>query len=502
MTFSNVVAWIAGAGALASVGACIFMRDLLRGRVPEAQLSAISPAGLMWPDGIDATGARIHARQAQRGQWLALAASTVSITLYCRPVGLWFESWTFPGAAWIVALAFGVLTLMWALDGLIWSENPQREGRNRTTAYIRANHLYAAACIALVLLPWFFQPPQPRGPELAHFINYYQPTGASTLSALGILLYYSVACITFGRMILRLARFETNQAVRASLRMIATGALMGLSVVVVQLIQAASWTLGDPVWNENQAAFAQILCMTVTSTLVTVGCLWAPIVLKHQAIAARLLVPLWRDDITALRPMWRILHRATNAAYEPTGDLMTATDVSALREQHKRIVVQMWDALVILQDDFTTTARSEVRAALGPVRVPPRQRLLRLIGAPALTLLSLGGGRVPERAYRWWRHLTETPLRPYAATDAASVRAAVANRMARASNDDQSVTVNGTRRRRQRTVLWSTTPRSTEELAAYFRVLVEAAPTQKVGDAARRAFFHMDHNTTGPRQAG
>lgn len=495
MTFSNVVAWIAGAGALASVGACIVMRDLLRGRVPEAQLSAASPAGLMWPDGVDATGARIHARQAQRGQWLALASSTVSIALYCRPIGRWFESWTFPGAAWIVALAFGVLTAMWALDGLIWSENPQRDGRNRTTNLVRANHVYAVACIALVLVPWFFQPPQPRGPELDGFINYYQATLASTLSTLGLVLYYPVTCANLSRMAWRAGRFETDQALRASLRMIAAGSLMGLSVVIVQFIQAASWTLGNPVWSENQAAFAQILCITLTSTLVTVGCLWAPIVHKHQAIAARLLVPLWRDDIAVLRPMWRILHRATNAAYEPTGDLVTATDLSALREQHRRIVVQMWDALVILQDDFTATAREEVRAALGPVRVQPRQRLLRMIGAPGVALLSLAGGRTPERATRWWRYLTETPLQPYASTDAAAVRAAVANRMNRA-NDDQPITVNGTRPRRQRAVLWSTTPRSTEELAAYFRLLTKAAPTQKVADAARRAFFHMDHGET------
>lgn len=40
-------------------------------------------------------------------------------------------------------------------------------------------------------------------------------------------------------------------------------------------------------------------------------------------------------------------------------------------------------------------------------------------------------------------------------------------------------------------MIWSTTPRSKDELVIYLRLLSSAASTQDVGDAARRTYFHM-----------
>jgi hypothetical protein len=490
--FSDVVAWVVGGAALASVGACIALRDLLQGKVPEAQLSKAAPAGLLWPTGLDATGTRVHARRAQRGQWLSLAASTVSLALYCRPVGRWFESWTVPGAAWIVALVGAVLTAMWALDGLIWSVNPQRDGRSRTTGLLRANHLYAGACLLLVVVPWFFQPPQPRGADLDDFMNYYQPTMASFLSVLGVALYYPLTCFTLCRITWTAARFETDQAVRASLRLIAVGAMAGLSVVAVQLVQGLSWTRGDPLWSEGQAAAWQLVCVVVTSALVTVGCLWAPATHAHRERSARFLVPLWRDDVDTLRPMWRLLDRATGTAYE--ADVVTAANVEELRTQRRRMVMAMWDALVILQDHLTPAARQDVQNSLGPVRVHLRHRLLRALGEVAVPWLRLTGGFNPERAQQWWRVLTETPLAPYARLDAACARTATTWRLVQGGPSDEDVRrgkLDGTHLRRQHAVIWSTTPRSEDEMVAYFRLLANVAATRPVGDAARRAFFHM-----------
>ena len=491
MVFSDVVAWIAGLVAVLHVIACVFMRDLLRGKVPEAQLHAHMPSDALWSAGLDENGVRVHAVRAQRGQWLALVATTVAAILWCRPVGWWVEGHTAPGVAWIAVMAAALLGGMWSADSLLYSVNPKdRTGRSRITTIIRANHLWAAACMLLVILPWFIQHPQPRDALQDEFVTYYQPTLASLLSTLGAVFYLPVATWVQVSTCWKAARDEWDSIVRLSLRMVALGAVAALGIAGVHIAQGVSWFLGHPLWSEQSTAMLHVIICVVMSSLTTSGIIWVPLAENHRERSHEFLVPLWREDVTELRPMWlRLLsvHHG-EGAYEPDSDMVTATTAAGLKMQRRRISTEVEDMLARLADCLSTQGRQRVQAILRSTTPEPtlRHRLLRLLAAAILPVLRVTGGRFPERATAWWTRLAAAPLASLAPVDAACVLAAI------------EVKSSMEERQRRTTRLLTPTLRSTDERVAYLRAVIDAWEDDDVKEAATGAYVEMKY---GPLDA-
>lgn len=489
MVFSDVVVWVAGLAAALHVMACVFMHDLLRGKVPEAQLHAGMPSDALWSAGLDENGVRVHAVRAQRGQWLALAATTLAVILWCRPVGWWLEAHTAPGAAWVAVLAAAVLGGMWATDGLLYSVNPKdRTGRSRITTIIRANHAWAAVCVLVVVLPWFVQPPQPRDALQDEFVTYYQPTLASLVSTLGLVLYMPVVTWVQASTCWRAARSEWDSIVRLSLRMVALGAVVGLGVAGVHLMQSVSWTLGRPVFSEHATAILHVTFCALMSLLTTSGVIWVPLAENHRKRSHEFLVPLWREDVSALRPMWlRLLsiHHG-EGAYEPASDMVTATTAAGLKMQRRRISTEVEDMLARLADCLSTPGRRRAQTLLGASTPRPtlRHKLVRLLAVVALPLLRLIGGLFPERASSWWTRLAAAPLAPLAPIDAACVLAAI------------EIKTSTHERQRKTTRLLTPTLRSADERVAYLRAVIAACGDDDVKESATGVYVEMKYGPT------
>jgi len=487
MVLSDVVAWVAGLAAALHVLACVFMRDLLRGKVPEAQLHAGIPSDALWSAGLDANGVRVHAVRAQRGQWLALAATTTGVILWCRPVGWWVEGHTTPGIAWVAVLVAAVLGGMWAADGLLYSVNPKdRTGRSRITRIIRANHAWAAVCVLLVVLPWFVQPPQPRDALQDEFVTYYQPTLASLVSTLGLVLYLPVVTWVQASTCWRAARFEWDSIVRLSLRMVALGAVAGLGVAGIHLTQSVSWTLGHPLWSEQVTAMLHVAACVAMSLLTTSGVIWVPLAENHRQRSHEFLIPLWREDVNALRPAWlRLLsvHHG-EGAYEPASDMVTATTAAGLKMQRRRVSTEMEDMLARLADCLSTQGRQRAQTMLARTSVPTlRDELAHLLAGVTLPVLRLIGRRFPERAALCWTRVAAAPLAFSARVDAACILAAI------------EIKTSTHERQRKTTRLLTPALRSADERVAYLRAVIAACEDDDVKEAATGAYIEMKYGS-------
>ena len=471
VTLSDAFAWAVGVLAALSLLACFAMRDLLAGIVPEEQMRGLLPGQVLWETRGNLTARGHHALKAQRSQWLALAFNTITLALYCRPVAWWVESWTAPGAAWVGNLVGASFAALFALDGLIYSLAGERAHR-----LVRLNHLFAVVCVLLIVAPWFVQPPQPRGPALDEFVNYYQPTWASFISTLGMALYLPVTCLGLAVFAWRAARREYDRAVRISLRLVAIGASATMSIVASQLAQSLSWTLGTPLWNENQTALLQLGCVFLSSMFLVVGCAWAPLTFSHRVRVSRFLMRLWEDDVHTLRPMWRLLGNVHRTAYEPIGDLQTATSPADLQEQRHRLAMELLDHGPMLAQYLSATGRQKAERLAGRhVSGTRRRRALRAVAPRVYPLLRLMGSFAPRPATHLWRWISETPLAPQAAVDAACARAAVKIVLAKAGPAEEATPV-------LTPTLWSE-----DEVVGYLRQLIRANGKPTVQAAATGA---------------
>lgn len=471
LTLSDGFAWAVGGLAVLSLVACFALRDLLAGSVPEDRMRGLLPGQVLWETRGNLTARGEHALEAQRSQWLALAFNTITLALYCRPVAWWLETWTAPGAAWVGNLVGASLAALFALDGLIYSLAGDRAHR-----LVRMNHLFAVVCLVLIVAPWFVQPPQPRGPALDEFVNYYQPTWASFISTLGMAVYLPVTCLGLAVFAWRAARREYDRAVRISLRLVAIGASATMSIVGSQLALSLSWTLGTPLWSENEAALLQLSCVFFSSMFLVVGCAWAPLTFSHRVRVSRFLMRLWEDDVHTLRPMWRLLGNVHRTAYEPVGDLQTALTPADLQEQRHRLAMELLDHGPMLAQYLSATGREKAERLTGRgATTSRRHRALRALAPRLYPLLRLVGGFAPIRAISLWRWLSETPLASQAAVDAACARAAVKIVLAKAGPAEEATPV-------LTPVLWSE-----DEVVGYLRQLIRANGTPTVQAAATGA---------------
>lgn len=471
VTLSDAFAWAVGVLATLSLLACFALRDLLAGIVPEEQMRGLLPGQVLWERRGNLTRQGQHAVKAQRAQWLALAFNTITLALYCRPVAWWLESWTAPGAAWVGNLVGASLAALFALNGLIYSLAGERAHR-----LVRINLAFALLCIVLIIAPWFVQPPQPRGPAMDEFVNYYQPTWASFISTVGMALYLPVTCLGLAILAWRAARREYDRAVRISLRLCAIGGVATMSIVGSQLALSLSWTLGTPLWSEDEAALRQLACVFVSSMFLVVGCAWAPLTFSHRVRVSRFLMRLWEDDVHTLRPMWRLLGNVHRTAYEPIADLRTASTPADLQEQRHRLAMELLDHGPMLAQYLSVTGRQKAERLAGRhVSGSRRRRALRTVAPRVYPLLRLMGGFAPGPATRLWRWFSETPLAPQAAVDAACARAAVKIVLAKAGPAEEATQV-------LTPILWSE-----DEVVGYLRQLIRANGRPTVQAAATGA---------------
>jgi hypothetical protein len=491
VSLADVVAWVPALGFIAGVVGCIVLRDLLTGTLPVDQMRALIPvlqAGRDSEEASEATGTDLNAsaRAAQRSQWLALAALALMMALSNRPLAWLIEEHTLPGAAWIAGLLSAMTAALMAANAIIFTITPRRGGRGRTARLITANSAAALLCAATVITPWFFQPPQPRGSSLDAYVGYYQPTLASFVSTAGASVYFLIATAIIGIPCWRAARRERDQGVRTSLYIVTAAEIAAvLTIVVPQCAQSLSWTLGEPLWNERQSMIVLIAGLMITSLLSMLGAAWAPMIHSHRARSASFLIPLWREDVRALRPAWRLLRQVRDGSYEPDADMVTATQPAALRTQRHRMLMEIMDMLVPLTEHLSPAGRAQAEALTGgPARLTFQHWLLRKSSSAACTLLRLVGGYFPRRATRWWRYVTEKPLAPLAAADAACALAAIEVRQAKVTLDGEgasSVTAPVLR----------PVPWSDDEAVAYLRLLARAATDPLVLEARTGAFVRM-----------
>ncbi|WP_380161888.1 hypothetical protein [Kineococcus sp. R86509] len=483
---AEVIGWAPAATCLLGAVAAFALRDLLTGNLTPAQLRALrlaqpSPSAARSTDDLAAIG-----RKAQRAQWFAVAGLTVAAFFSIRPLVWWLEGVTAPGVPWII----GTVVLMWAgmnaADAIIHTvQPPQRTGR-WTTRLLFANHGAFAACSLLTIAPWFFQAPVPRTGALNEYVTYYSPHVAGFIAALGAQIYGPFVGALLSVLCWREARREREPAVRLSLRLVATGAVIAQGTVLIQSVQAFTWMRGKPMWTEQEAAIAQLACQVLTPTLLILGCCVAPIVDTVRARSTRVFMQLWREDVIALRAPWRLLQGVYRTAYEPEADQRTQSERDELYAQRARMASEIMDALVQAADDLSPTARSRVEQLL---RLEQPSFLRRRLGRPAASLaravLSVVGGFAPSSAGRWWRRITEGPLQSTARADAACASAAIQLHLDRLASGDEGA------RPRSVTPILTISPRDVDEAVAYLRLLWRALRSPEVQEAGTAGFVAM-----------
>lgn len=483
---AEVIGWLPASTCLLGAVACYALRDLLIGNLTPEQLRALrlaapSPDAARSAEELAAIG-----RKAQRGQWFAVAGLTVAAFFNIRPLVWWLEGLTAPGVPWII----GTVVLMWAgmnaANAIIHTVQPPRRTGCWTTRLLRFNRYAYVGCSLLTIVPWFFQAPVARTAALDEYVAYYAPHAAGFIAALGAQIYGPFVGSLLAVLCWREARREREPAVRMSLRLVAAGAVIAQGTVVIQTVQAFTWMRGNPLWTEQEAAVAQLACQVLTPTLLILGCCVAPIVDTVRARSTRVFMQLWREDVIALRAPWRLLQGVYRTAYEPQADQRTRTERDELYAQRARMASEIMDALVQAADDLSPAARSRVEQLL---RLEQPSLLRRRLGRPAASVaravLSVVGGFAPASAGRWWRQITEGPLRSTARADAACASAAIQLHLDRLASGD------GGGRTRSVTPILTISPRDVDEAVAYLRLLWQALRTPEVQEAGTAGFVAM-----------
>lgn len=494
MSFADVVAWLPVTAAAAGLVGCITLRDLLHGqgaRRPSSLPGLNQSTGSTDPATEPDAATTAYAIQAQRSQWMALASVTVMMTVSVRAVAWEIEKYTVPGAAWIIGMLLAVSAGMHAADGVFCSLNLHHRGRRLTGQLITLNRLLTAGCAVMIVAPWVWQPPRPRGPELDQFIAYYQPTLASFISTCAMALYIVVATSIIGVPSWRAARDEPDRDVRTSLRIVAVAELAAVvTIVVPQLLQSYSWYRGQPVWDARQEAVVLLAGLMISSTLSTLGPAWAPLRSSHQHRVNEFRAKLWRNDVIALRPAWRLLRQLNDRAYEAKADMVTAPNYAGLSLQHPRMIMGVMDMLVPLCDYLTPEGRAAAETLTGCGRSRRWSvQLTRLLSLALRPILVRLGGYFPERVERWWTELNVRAVTPFVAADAACARAAIAM----LHNGSRPVEDTG----RARTPIMTFEPRSNDETAAYLRLLAAAARDIDIVEAGTGATIAMTYSRAG-----
>jgi hypothetical protein len=488
MSLADVVAWVPAFGFIACVAGCIALRDLLTGTLSMDQMRALIPVMRAGQDHAEVSGADLRAtvRAAQRSQWLALAFLTPLMALSIRPVAWFLEAHFVPGVAWLAGMLSAMVAALMAANVIIYTIAPRGGSGRRVARFIAANTAAAFVCAATVVIPWFFQPPQPRGSSLDEYIGYYQPTIASFVSTAGSSVYFLIATAIIGIPCWQAARRERDQGVRTSLRIVTAAQVAAVvAIVIPQCAQSLSWTLGRPLWNEHESMIVLIAGLMLNNILSTLGTSWAPLVHSHRARSAEFLLPLWRDDVLALRPSWRLLRQVRDGSYEPAADMVTATQPAALRMQRHRMLIEIMDMIVPLTEHLSPEGRAQAEALTGG-RVPltSSRWLLRKTSGVVCKILSLIGGYFPQRATRWWRYVMEKPLAPLAPADAACALAAIDVRRANVKPVSAGAVPASA-------PVLTPVPWSDDEAAAYLRLVAHAATDPVVLEARTGAFVRM-----------
>jgi hypothetical protein len=483
---AEVIGWVPAATCLLGAVACFALRDLLTGNLTPEQLRALRLAQPHPDVTLSAEEVAEVGRRAQRAQWLAVAGLTVAAFFNIKAVVWWLESITAPGVPWVIGTVVLMAAGMSAADAIIHTVQPPRRTGRWTTRLIRVNHAAFVSCSLLTIVPWFFQAPVPRTAALDEYVTYYSPTAAGFAASLGAQVYGPFVAALLALLCWREARREREPAVRTSLRLVAAGAVTSQGTVVIQTMQAFTWMRGQPLWNEQEAAVAQLACQVLTPTLLILGCCVAPIVDTLRARSTRLFVELWREDVVALRAPWRLLHGVYHTAYELEADQTTRTERDELYAQRARMASEIMEALVRAADDLSPDARRRVEHLLGlEARSSSRQRAGRLAARAARGVLSIVGGFAPTLARRWWRDVTEGPLRSTARADAACASAAVQlHRDRRIGGRDTAV-------RNQVSPVLSLSPHDIDEAVAYLRLLRQALRCEEVQEAGTAGFVAM-----------
>jgi signal transduction histidine kinase len=479
MRLADVAAWLPAVAFVLALIGCVALRDLLTGSLPEAQLRAISPIQATRATDTTAQGLTRHGRAAQRCQWLGLACLTLAMASATPPVIWVVEAHIGPGMAWIIGFVFAGLGPLFASQAVIYTVAPS-DGRRWAPRLIVANYAAALTCTLLIVLPWFFQPPQPRGRELDGYLIYNQPTIGAFISTLGLTIYMPIGCAIIGVLCWRAARHERDQVVRTSLKLVAAGCAISPAIVLPLAVQSWSWAVGEPLWTQAQATEILAITNTAASILLTLGAAWTPLVHSHHTRSTAFLVPLWRSDVLALRPAWRLLRQLYDGAYEASADMVTASSPADLLEQRTRIANELHDMLVVISQYLSAEGRLQAQTLTGaPVQLPLQHRLMRRLAAWFCPLLTALGGLAPRPATRMWHLLTQTPLSPFAPTDAACARAAID--VMRTSGEPALHPV----------PILTPTAWSTDELIGYLRLVVHAATEAQVQEAGTGTFVRM-----------
>jgi hypothetical protein len=282
------------------------------------------------------------------------------------------------------------------------------------------------------------------------------------------------------------ARREPDPAVCVSLRLVAIGSVINQGVILIQTVQAYTWMRGRPMWTPKQAAPAQMACQIITPVLLLSGSSTAPVVENARGRSAEFFAELWREDVVAMRAPCRLLQGVYRTAYELETDQITKTSRDELYDQRARVASDIMKALVQAADDPTPEARRRIEELLGrQARTTLRQRTGRATAAAARTVLSVVGGFAPTLANRWWRQITEKPLRRNARADTASASAALQFHSTGSNLRNKSGISS------QATPVLTLSPRDVDEAVAYLRLLWREVQDHDVLEAGTAGFVEM-----------